>query len=70
MSNAEPDQIKRPPSDRGQGRNPIPPEQKAISKSVGMTQEQWAMFHELGGNKWLRATVEAAHKRLKKPKAD
>lgn len=54
------DKPKRPPSDRGQGRKPTPPEEKLIGKSVRMTVSQWIKFDELGGGEWLRAAVEAA----------
>lgn len=60
------DKPKRPPSDRGQGRKPTPPEVKLIAKSVRMTARGWQQFDELGGSDWLRPTVAAAHKRLKK----
>lgn len=68
MSNEPTAPTKRPPSDRGQGRKPIPAEDRAVNKSIRMKPSHWTMFDELGGLDWLRSTVEAAHKRLKKPR--
>ncbi|MDU4254530.1 hypothetical protein [Pseudomonas sp.] len=35
-------------------------------RSLTCDDETWAMFLELGGSRWFRTTVEAAHKKLKK----
>ena len=48
----------RPPSDRGQGRKPLPPEQRAVSRSVRLTPAQWEQYAGLGGADWLRAAIE------------
>lgn len=60
---------KRPPSDRGQGRKPLPPEQKTVIKSCRLKPDGWAKFAELGGNKWLAQAVDDAHKLMQAKKA-
>ena len=66
MSITPPVPDKRPPGDRGQGRKPIAPEERAIVKSLRLKPAHWAMYDELGGVDWLRPALESAHKRLKK----
>jgi hypothetical protein len=51
---------KRPPNDRGQGRKPLPPEEKVRVRTVRMTDEQWAKFSALGGAAWLRERIDRA----------
>ncbi len=67
MSTTPPEPAKRPPGDRGQGRKPIAPEERAVIKSMRLKPAHWAMHDELGGVDWLRITIEAAHRRLNKP---
>ena len=57
---------KRPPHDRGQGRKPILPEERAVNKSIRLKPAHWGMYDELGGLDWLRSAIEAAHKRIKR----
>lgn len=52
--------VTRPPSDRGQGRKPLPPEARAVVGSIRLTREHWAKFAQLGGIAWLRAKLEKA----------
>ena len=61
-----PEPAKRPPNDRGQGRKPIPPEERAVTKSIRLKPAHWNMYDELGGVDWLRPAIEAANKRIKK----
>lgn len=61
-----PEPAKRPPNDRGQGRKPIPPEERAVNKSIRLKPAHWVMYDELGGLDWLRPALEAAHKRIKR----
>jgi hypothetical protein len=51
---------KRPPNDRGQGRKPLPPEQKATVGSIRLTPAQWEKFAALGGVAWLRQKIDRA----------
>jgi hypothetical protein len=51
---------KRPPNDRGQGRKPLPPDQKAVVGAVRLTPGQWEKFRALGGAAWLRDRIEKA----------
>lgn len=48
----------RPPSDRDQGRKPLPPEQRTERRSLRLTPAQWALFRTLGGNRWLRSLLD------------
>lgn len=48
---------KRPPNDRGQGRKPLPVQERAVVKSIRLTPAQWARFRELGGGAWLRTLI-------------
>ena len=67
MSKAQtPEPAKRPPNNRGQGRKPIPTEERAVNKSIRLKPAHWNMYDELGGVDWLRPAIEAAHKRIKK----
>jgi hypothetical protein len=45
---------------RRPGRQPVPPEQKAIVGSVRMTAAQWEKFAALGGAAWLREKIDRA----------
>lgn len=51
---------KRPPNDRGQGRHPLPEDQRTVAGSVRLTPAQWEKFRALGGNAWLREKVDRA----------
>lgn len=57
----------RPLNDRGQGRKPLPEDQRAVNGSVRLTPAQWEKFRLLGGNTWLREKIDRA--RLKPPEA-
>lgn len=50
----------RPPNDRGQGRKPLPEDQRTVPGSVRLTPAQWEKFRALGGNEWLRDKVDRA----------
>lgn len=50
----------RPPAERGQGRKPLPPEDRAVVHSLRLTAAQWAKFQALGGTAWLRAALQKA----------
>lgn len=50
----------RPPNDRGQGRKPMPEDQKTIVRSVRLTAAEWAKFQALGAAEWLRAMIKRA----------
>ncbi len=50
----------RPPNDRGQGRKPLKPEDRATVGSVRLTAAEWAKFRLLGGVAWLRGTIKRA----------
>lgn len=49
----------RPPSDRGQGRKPLPSELKTKLRSVRLTAAHWSIYDALGAAQWLRTTLEA-----------
>jgi hypothetical protein len=40
----------------GSGSKPLEPK---IRRSVGLSQRQWAIFDERGGNEWLRDDLDA-----------
>jgi hypothetical protein len=52
--------VTRPPNDRGQGRKPLPPEERLIVKSLRLTQGQWDKLARLGGVEWLRERIAKA----------
>jgi len=49
-----------PPSDRGQGRKALPPEDKAMVRSLRLTAAHWEKFRALGGIAWMRAAIQKA----------
>lgn len=51
---------KRPPGERGQGRKPLPEDQRTTTGSVRLTAAQWEKFRALGGNAWLREKIDRA----------
>jgi hypothetical protein len=51
---------KRPPNDRGQGRKPLPEDQRAVVGSVRLTPAEWEKFKALGGVDWLRGAIKRA----------
>ena len=53
-------QPKRPPSDRGQGRKPKPPEQRMVVVPLRMTPAQKDKLTDLGGAKWVRDRLDEA----------
>ena len=55
--------VTRPPSDRGQGRKPLPPAQRLIVKSIRLTADDWAKLARLGGVEWLREKIRKAKER-------
>lgn len=51
---------KRPPNDRGQGRKPLPEEERGVVGSVRLTPAEWDKFRALGGPAWLRKALSRA----------
>lgn len=51
---------KRPPNDRGQGRKPLPPDERARVGSIRLTPAQWEKLALLGGVAWLREKIDRA----------
>jgi hypothetical protein len=49
-----------PHNARGQGRKPIPEEERLVLGSIRLSPAQWRLFRGLGGAKWLRAQMDAA----------
>jgi hypothetical protein len=49
---------KRPPNDRGQGRKPLPVEDRSVAGSIRLTVAEWAKFRALGGAEWLREKLK------------
>jgi hypothetical protein len=54
------EQPKRPPSDRGQGRKPLSPEDHTVTVSLRMTQAQREKLTLLGGAPWVREKIDKA----------
>jgi hypothetical protein len=54
----------RPPNDRGQGRKPLPDDERGVVGSIRLKPAEWEKYRALGGIEWLRAKLKAA-----KPKA-
>lgn len=50
----------RPPNDRGQGRKPLPEEDRTTPGSVRLTPAEWVRFRALGGSTWLRQALKRA----------
>lgn len=48
----------RSPNDRGQGRKPIPEEERLVLGSIRLSPQQWKLFRGLGGAKWLRTRLD------------
>lgn len=59
----------RPPSDRGQGRKPLPPELKTKLRSVRLTPVHWSIYDALGGAQWMRETLDAENITLERSEA-
>jgi hypothetical protein len=51
---------KRPPNDRGQGRKPMPENEKTVVGSIRLTPPEWVKFKALGGIDWLRKRIRQA----------
>lgn len=51
---------KRPANDRGQGRKPLPADQRRIGGSIRLTAAEWVKFHALGGATWLHDRIKNA----------
>lgn len=51
---------KRPPNARGQGRKPLPEDQRAVVRSVRLIPAEWEKLAALGGLAWLRAALKKA----------
>jgi hypothetical protein len=49
-----------PHNARGQGRKPIPEEERLVLGSIRLSEQQWKLFRALGGAKWLRGQMDAA----------
>jgi len=45
---------------RGQGRKALPPDDRALVRSLRLTAVQWEKFRALGGVAWLRAAIQRA----------
>lgn len=56
----------RPHSDRGQGRKPLPPEDRTVVGSIRLTRAQWQKFAQLGGIAWLREKIDAINPKAHK----
>lgn len=52
--------MSRAPSDRNQGRKPLPDAERAVVGSVRLTAAQWAKMRALGGVAWLRERINKA----------
>jgi len=50
----------RPMAGRGQGRKALPPDDRALVRSLRLTAVQWEKFRALGGVAWLRAAIQRA----------
>lgn len=50
----------RPPNDRGQGRKPLPEDERTTPGSIRLTPAEWVKFKALGGAQWLRAAIKRA----------
>ena len=50
----------RPPNDRGQGRKPLPPDERLIVRSIRLKAGQWEKLARLGGVEWVRAKIDKA----------
>jgi len=49
----------RPPNNRGQGRMPIPEEERLVLGSIRLSPQQWELFRAIGGAAWLRENLQA-----------
>lgn len=47
-------------NDRGQGRKPLPDDQRTKPYSVRLTEAEYAKFIALGGAVWLREKIKRA----------
>jgi hypothetical protein len=47
----------KPHNARGQGRKPIPEEERLVLGSIRLSEQQWKLFRALGGAKWLRRAL-------------
>jgi hypothetical protein len=55
------DEMRKPPSDRGQGRKPLSPSGEAMKpRQIRMTDAEWAKCMALGGGAWVRAQIKKA----------
>jgi hypothetical protein len=43
-----------PHNARGQGRKPIPEEERLVLGSIRLSEQQWKLFRAIGGASWLR----------------
>lgn len=48
----------RPPSDRGQGRKPVPAERRMVVVPIRLTPDQKTKLNDLGNAKWVRAKLD------------
>lgn len=61
------DQPKRPPNDRGQGRKPLPEDERGVVGSIRLTPAEWEKFRALGAVAWLRPALKRARVKAKDP---
>lgn len=50
----------RPMNDRGQGRKPLPEDQRAVVHAVRLTPARIAKLKRLGGAQWLSKAIDKA----------
>lgn len=55
-----------PPAMRGQGRKPLPEDERTKTHGVRLTPGRIEKFKELGGNKWLAQQIDKEHTKLKR----
>ena len=48
------------PRIRGRYASRLHPEQRALRRSVRMTEAEWHAFQKLGGGQWLRQVIQVA----------
>lgn len=53
-----------PPGKRGQGRKPLPEEERGKSHGVRLTPKRIDRFKILGGNQWLSGAIDKAWEKL------